>query len=175
MYVTAVHYSVKAMPAVQSLTRIGQDKWCTTGYRLEDDQDMPWWLVNFNAGSARVCVCVECGWTLQVSISGGDESRWVVGGCMCAAGAGPLVLPGRFPSRLLPVIVAQHGSSTPTLPPIPGAPVVSATTVKSQLTHSPPPHLTSLLVFTGLPAGSTISRYSDTNSNHNRCGFFATI
>ena len=53
------------------------------------------------------------------------------------------------------------------LPPIPGAvtqgAAVSATTVISQLAHSPLPHLTSLLASTGLPAGSTISRYHDTD------------
>lgn len=74
-----------------------------------------------------------CAWNVD-----GDKSRWVVGGCMCAAGAWPLVLLGRFPSRLLPVVVAQYGSSTPSLPPIPGAAAVSSTTVKSQLTHSLP-------------------------------------
>ena len=129
--------------------------------------------IDVNAGSACARACVRGMWMGIISPQSVVVTR--AGGWWLAAGAGPLVLPGRFPSCPLPVIVAQHGSSTPTLPPIPGAPVVSATTVKSQLTHSPPPHLTSLLVFTGLPAGSTISRYSDTNSNHNRCGFFATI
>jgi len=52
-------------------------------------------------------VCVHRTWMGIISpqtISGGDKSRWVVG----AAGAGPLVLPSRFPSR--PLSVAQYGS-----------------------------------------------------------------
>ena len=64
---------------------------------------------------------------------------WVVG----AAGAGPLVLPSRFPSRPLSVAVRQLRAVARPLPPIPGAlaetAAVSATTVKIQLTQSPLP------------------------------------
>ena len=130
---------------------------------------------------APVCVCV---WNVdgryKSTISGGDKSRRVVGAWQrvccwrCATGAArPL------PIMPLPVVVAQCGSSTPTLPPILGAvaeaAAVSAITIKSQLAHSPPPPPDLFSRSTGPPAGSMISQYRDMNSYDNRYGYFATI
>ena len=78
--------------------------------------------IDFNA----VNTCARVMWMGNISqhtISSSDKSP--VGGCVCAAGAMPQMLPDGFTSR-------SHGRHAV-------AATGSAATVKSPLAHSPPP------------------------------------
>jgi len=117
-----------------------------TGYRLENDQATPWRLVDFNEGSARVCVCA---WNVDghyksASVVVIRAGGWWVGACghWCCLAASHHAF---SPSLSCSTAVAR--------PPFPDTGSSSGLINHCQKSANSfsPPHLTSLLIFTGLP------------------------